>query len=231
MAATADEGGARWVVLGDTGPFINQQLVSDPRPAARILELASLWPLFLRDAGLTIVAAVILLGLPTAVMVGTVGFIVLGSLLPRVSNDGPWHSLWRQESAFDERNFNQSLVESPLLLTTNWKLVRPAGPLSTRLALPEKPTVLFGLLDGEMTVGNTKLSNCKRLGSLATDGILLMDAQACKVEGNAEVLIGDKDEAAIVKIGSLLLILDQNFLGQKAPPSNRKWLEGKINEQ
>ena len=228
MAAAADEGHARWVVLGDTGPFINKQLVTDPRPAARILELATLWPLFLRDAGLTILATVILLGMPVAVLVGTVVSIVLLPLVPLISNDGPWRSLWRQESAFDERNFNQALVESSMLLTTDWKLVRPKEPLSNTLPLPERNTVLFGLVNGELTVGQTKLNNCKRLGSLTTDDIVLMDAQACSVEGDAEVLVGDKDGAAIVKVGTLLLILDQNFLGQKAPASNREWLEGQI---
>jgi hypothetical protein len=58
-----------------------------------------------------------------------------------------------------------------------------------------------------------------------------MDAQACKVVGNAEILVGDKDEAAILKVGSLLLVLDQNFLGQKSPPSNRTWLEAKLSSE
>lgn len=155
--------------------------------------------------------------------------VVLASLLPDAVQGGSWRSLWRHESAFDERNFNQSLVESPGLLTTDWKLTRPAAPLSGRLALPEQRTVAFALVDGELTVGGTKLSKCTRLGSLATEGILLMDAQACRVEGDADVLVGDKDEAAIVKVGSLILVLDQNFLGQKAPPSNRTWLEGQLN--
>lgn len=230
MAAAADEGPARWVVIGDTGPFINQQLVSDPRPAARILELSTLWPLFLRDVGLVIIAAGIVFGLPTAILIGMAGLIVMCSLLLGPSNNGPWRSLWRQESGFDERNFNQALLESPQLLTTDWSLVRPKGPLGDQLPTPEKRTVIFGLIDEELIVGRTKLSNCRRLGSLSTDGILLMDAQACKVDGNAEVLVGDKDEAAIVQIGSLLLVLDQNFLGQKAPPSNRTWLEGQLNK-
>lgn len=230
MAAAADEGRARWVVLGDTGPFINQQLVSDPRPASRILELATLWPLFLRDAGLVIVAVILMFGLPSPVVLATVGLIPLSVLLPTSSNDGRWHSLWRQESAFDEQNFNQALVESIPLLTTDWKLVRPKAPLSNRLALPERRTVLFGLVDGELTIGDTRLHNCKRLGSISTSGILLMDSQACRVEGSAEVLVGDKDEAAVVKVGTLILVLDQNFLGQKAPPTNRTWLEGQLGD-
>jgi hypothetical protein len=225
MAATADEGRARWAILGDTGPLINQQLVSDPRPAARILELASLWPLFLRDVGLIVVAAFIAFGLPSAALLGAIGLVVAGPFISGASNDGSWRSLWRHESGFDERNFNKALVESPMLLTTEWKLVRPKGQLSGQLPAPENPTVIFGLVDGELSIGSTKLSSCKRLGSLSTDGLLLMDAQACKVVGEAKVLVGDNEEAAVVKIGSLILVLDQNFLGQKSPSSNRSWLE------
>lgn len=230
MAAAADEGRARWVVIGDTGPFINQQLVSDPRPAARILELSTLWPLFLRDVGLLIISAGIVFGLPSAILAVMAGLIVIVPLMLGPSNNGSWRSLWRQESGFDERNFNQALLESPELLATDWRLIRPKGPLGGQLPTPEKRTVIFALIDEELIVDHTKLSNCRRLGSLSTDGLLLMDAQACKVDGKAEVLIGDKDEAAIVQIGSLLLVLDQNFLGQKAPSSNRTWLEGQLNK-
>lgn len=225
MAMTADEWPARWVILGDTGPFINQQLVSDPRPAARILELATLRPLFVRDLGLALLAITIALGVPFALQLGSLTLVVLAAFFPVASHDGPWRSLWYRESAFNERNFNQILVESPVLLTSDWKLVRPKGPLQAQFTLPDHPTVVFGLVGESLTVGNTKLSNCKRLGSLSAEDVFLMDAQACKVEGDAEVLLGDTDEAAIVKIDRLILILDQNFLGQKAPAINRTWLE------
>lgn len=225
MAMTADEWPARWVILGDTGPFINQQLVSDPRPAARILELATLRPLFVRDLGLALLAMAIAFGVPFALQLVSVALVVLAAFFPVASHDGPWRSLWRRESAFDERNFNKILVNSPVLLTSDWKLHRPKGPLQAQLTLPDHPTVVFGLVGESLTLGNTKLSNCKRLGSLSTEDVYLMDAQACKVEGEAEVLLGDTDEAAIVKIGHLILVLDQNFLGQKAPAINRTWLE------
>lgn len=225
MAMTVDEWPARWVILGDTSPFLNQQLVSDPRSAARILELATLRPLFVRDLGLAVLAIAIAFGVPFVLQLGSVALVVLAALLPVASNDGPWRSLWRGESAFDERNFNKILVDSPVLLTSNWKLLRPRWALKAQFTLPDHPTVVFGLVGESMTVGNTKLSNCKRLGSLSAEDVFLMDAQACKVEGEAEVLLGDTNEAAIVKIGSLILILDQNFLGQKSPAINRTWLE------
>eukprot|EP01036_Dinobryon_divergens_P036903 gene36903-48142_t len=62
MALTATEKNTTWVILGDTGPFINQQLVSDPRPALRIIELATLWPTFFRDISLILIATCIVLG-------------------------------------------------------------------------------------------------------------------------------------------------------------------------
>lgn len=229
MAASVDEGSARWVVLGDTGPFINQQLTNDPRPAARVLELASLWPLFVRDAGLLIIATAIALGLAPVGLASVAGLLVVSVLLSASPEDGPWRSLWRQESSFDERNFNRALTDSPALLTSDWAFVHPKGPLPSRLPLPERPTVLFGLVESELLLSGVRLSNCKRLGSLSTDTVRLMDAQACKVEGVADVLIGDRNEAAILRIGeggsTLILVLDQNFLGHNAPILNRRWLE------
>lgn len=225
MAMTADEGEARWAVLGDTGPFINQQLVSDPRSSARILELATLWPLFLRDIALTLVAATIFWGSPFVIQLCAVGLVAFASFLPFASYDGPWRTLWRQESTFDERNFNQTLVESPILLTTDWQLVKQKDSFNSHLPLPERPTVMFGLVGEAVMVGDTKISNCTRLGSLPVDSVFLMDAQACKVEGRADILLGEMDEAVIVKIDKLILVLDPNFLGQKAPKTNRIWLE------
>lgn len=230
MAITAVEKNTKWVILGDTGPFINQQLVSDPRPALRILDLATLWPMFFRDIGIAIVGICIILALPFALQLGIISAVVLAALIPPSPINGPWRSLWRQESAFDERNFNLNLISSKTLLTTNWKLERAKNNLSKNLEIPATPTVLFTLVNETLTVGNTKLSNCKRLGSLSTEHVYLMDAQACTVEGDAEILVGDRSEAAILKIGTLLLVLDQNFLGQKAPKINRTWLEKTLSE-
>ena len=107
-------------------------------------------------------------------------------------------------------------------------LSRARGTLKGDLEIPEHRTVIFGLVDGSLRVGLTTLRRCRRLGSLETSGVYLMDAQACEVDGPAEVLIGDEGGAAVVKIDDVLIILDQNFLGQRAPQKNSQWLESFI---
>ena len=230
LAASVDLGAARWVTVGDTGPFISQQLVSDPRPAMRILELATHLPLFLRDCVLVIISIAILGGFSVSILIVLVTLLLTGILTFFAPHDAPWRSLWRHESGFDERNFNNALTESPYLLNTRWKLVRPIADLDSIQALPIEPTVFFGLVDNYMTIGGVRLSACKRLGSLQTEeGPFLMDAQVCKIEGPAEILVGNKNEAAIIRLNidktDVLIVLDRNFLGQKAPSNNRRWLE------
>lgn len=235
MAAAKDHGKARWVVIGDTGPFINEQLVTDPRPAARILELATLLPLFLKDVALVTLAATVLIPLSSGLACVTLGIMVIGFLFSTggsrghwISSNEPWRSLWRQESAFDERNFNRSLIQSPTLLTTDWTLRRPSRPLTNILPTSNAKTVTFGLVEGQLVFGTAVLSQCKRLGSIWIDDIKLMDSQACKISGDADILVGDKDGAAVLKIGTHILILDQNFLGRNSPPDNRVWLEAQL---
>lgn len=236
MAASMEDGNARWVVVGDTSPFINQQLISDPRAAVKILELATLWPLLIRDIGILFVGIVFILGGGSNVAITVFGLALLGGLVQSEKPHGQWLLLWQDLSAFDERNFNKSLLQSDYLLSGNWNLIRQRDPLSGRLELPTARTVIFGLVEDQLHVGNVKISLCKRLGSLATKGgPYLMDAQACLVEGGAHVLLGDMDGAAVIKLGrgdsTLILVLDRNFLGQKAPLDNVKWLDDTLKSE
>ena len=55
-----------------------------------------------------------------------------------------------------------------------------------------------------------------------------MDAQACQVEGDAEVLVGSQEAAAVLAFGKgqqrKILVLDTAFLSAGAPIANREWL-------
>jgi hypothetical protein len=55
-----------------------------------------------------------------------------------------------------------------------------------------------------------------------------MDAQACRVDGEAEILIGDRAGAAALRIpgpsGSWIVVLDRGFLAEAAPATNAAWL-------
>ena len=223
MAAAADIGGARWVVLGDNSPLLNRQLIADPRAAKRILGAASLWPTFLNDLLVTTVAIAITIGVMPVIAV----LIPVIAAFGTVTFDRPsraWKDFYVGESGFDERNFNTLLADYPDLLKGR-RLIRLKAPVSGHIALPDPETTLFLLVEGEADLGGVRFNNCKRLGSLATaEGPHLMDAQACRVTGQARVLIGTEKAAAAIAIDETIIILDVAFLGQQAPLINATWL-------
>lgn len=236
LAASYDIGGARWVVVGDNSPFINSQIFADPRPTIQLLEMATLWPAFLRD--IVVAALTFLLCLRFAapswsswspfMIVGTVA--VLAAITGLVSNgqSTSWQDAYIGESSFDERNFNVTLAENPALVDAR-RLIRMKRPVSGSVSLPSGNSLVFMLIDGTAEVGGVKLSECRRIGSLLTvEGPYLMDAQACRVDGSARMLIGTLSAAAAFVMpnakGETLVVLDAAFLAQKAPDMNVKWL-------
>jgi hypothetical protein len=62
-----------------------------------------------------------------------------------------------------------------------------------------------------------------------------MDAQACRVEGNARILIGTQQEAAAIEFSNgqyqATLVLDTAFLAQNSPEENVKWLIREMNSR
>ena len=238
LASSSDSDGARWIILGDNSPLINKQLYADPRPMIRLLELATLWPAFLKDIVLTalsiflylLFAAPKRLSLLPFMAVGSVAALALAAVaIPAASLPSiGWRDAYVGESGFDERNFNSVLAENPALVDGR-RLIRMEVPVSGSVPLPEGDSLIFMLVDGTAEIGGVKLSGCRRLGSLSTtEGPYLMDAQACRVDGSGRVLIGTREGAAAIAVtsglGKALVILDAVFLAQKAPDTNTKWL-------
>ena len=231
LAASFEDGAARWIVVGDTSPFVNRQLIADPRAAAQLIQMASLWPMFFRDLWLAFSCLVILLiRQPLLKMLSSlIVWIPLAVAIVLPSSPGPWKSIWQQQSAFDERNFNTAILSEPRLLRSRWSLIRQNESIQSLPSAVGTPTVVFGLIGDVLRVGSASLGKCHRIGNVKTDeGPFLMDAQSCEVSGDADVLIGDRAGAAAVRFNShgvpTILILDRNFLSQNAPPENAKWL-------
>jgi hypothetical protein len=235
LVMSSDIGGARWVVVGDNTPFINSQLVADPRPAIRILEMATLWPAFLNDLFLLVLCCFLLSRFPSKwhpwvplIPVTSLALVALLAVLSSARASTAWRDAFVGESAFDERNFNLALTENPELVNAR-RLIRKRLPVSGVVSLPEGNSVIFMLVNGSAEIGEVKLSQCHRMGSLQTaEGPYLMDAQACQLEGPARVLIGSPESAAAFTISeggsTATVLLDVGFLGQKAPSDNMKWL-------
>jgi hypothetical protein len=232
LASLTVDGNARWIVLGDSTPFLNRVLLSDPRPAKMFMQLATLWPLFIKDALLVLLAFACFM--PQSKKRNyLVTIILISTNLVWIANknqQSDWDSIYIGQSTFDDRNFNTQLSKSKNLLTTEWELRRVPNPLSTDDLKSKRSSVVFGLIAKELAINNVLISDCHRLGNIKTDeGPLLMDAQACKVSGDVEVLIGDKNEAAVFLTNiagkKVIVVLDQKFLAQEAPIENVMWLE------
>jgi len=225
LATVSDIGGARWIILGDNSHFVNRQLIADPRGAIRVLRAASLWPAFLQDLILTTFAIAVATGF--AHVLALLPFAGLAVSLTQESSQA-WRDIYVRESGFDERNFNKALVENPAPFAAG-RLIRMKSPVSGTAPLPSGPATVFLLVDGSAEIGGVRLDRCHRLGSLSTsEGPYLMDAQACRVQGNARVLIGMEAAAAAISVSvhgsDAIIILDSAFFVQEAPEVNSEWL-------
>ena len=156
--------------------------------------------------------------------------IVLGVVPISISNraNTGWRDAFVGESGFNDRNFNVTLSNYPKLIEGR-RLIRLKAPVSGSVELPDGNSLVFMLVDGTAEVGGVKLSRCRRMGSLLTaEGPYLMDAQACRLDGSARLLIGTANGAAAFAVrngkGEAIIFLDVAFLSQKAPDANAKWL-------
>ena len=232
LASLTVDGNARWVVLGDSTPFLNRVLLSDPRPAKMFMQLASLWPLFIKDALLVLLAFACFIP-QSKKRQYLITLTLIGMNLVWITNKNQpsdWDSIYVGQSTFDDRNFNTQLSKSKNLLNVDWELRRISNSISPADLQSKQRTVVFGLIANKLAINNVQINDCHRLGNIKTDeGPLLMDAQACKLSGDVEVLIGDKNEAAAFLINlegnKVIVVLDQKFLAQEAPIENIMWLE------
>ncbi len=140
-----------------------------------------------------------------------------------------WKDYYIGEESFDTKNFNKKIAKFPELWDSGYKLMRFNISRNGIFDIESENNVVFLEITNELYIGDIKLSNCKRLGSLDLENVFIMDGQVCKVEGkNYEILIGDEQAAIaiLVKNGEkeTIILLDKAFLSEKAPDKNVEWL-------
>jgi hypothetical protein len=229
LSAAISDSSAKWVVVGDSSPFLNQQLLADPEAIGRFVDLATLWPSILRDSFLIFVGISIFISINWAVFI----FLAISLIFTSIGIRDSIKKSFNPVLSFDERNFNVALASSPDLLTSGWK-IQQLSNLIPKIGVDIKDnTIYFGLAGEGSRFGTVTLESCRRMGQITTnEGPKIMDAQACKVVGSAKILIGTANAAAALEIktakGHAILILDKNFIGKNAPEINASWLTEKI---
>lgn len=240
LAASADQRRARWVIVGDNTPLLNSQFIADPRALRSLLNLSTLWPLFLRDSLIiTLLTFYILVPerqrathkiIMSAVLIAAAAALSL-ALFP-ANGKSRWESFYKRQSAFDPANFNETFAKNRGFLQGP-QFIRNRFRLEGNQELSNGISVVFGHVEGDAIFSSAHIGECHRLGGLDTDeGPRLMDAQVCHVEGDAEVVLGSRSAAAAFWVSSgtrhSLVILDPSFLGSRAPNSNSTWLEEQL---
>ncbi len=243
LSVAFDDAGARWVIVGDNSPLLNNQIYADPRPLILLLQNSTLWPAFLKDLALLGMLSIFLYqtaGRQRALPEASLSLLAL--LFPIASfasaqtqKPVKWQDTYLKQSGFDQRNFNEVFAEYPAIWDGR-RVIRIAKPISKTFELPEGPALIFAAIEGSVTIGNTTVKDCRRLGSLQTSqGPYLMDAQACLVQGNARVVLGSQKEAAVIEFNDgqhqATLVLDTAFLAQNSPAENIKWLLNEMTTQ
>ena len=235
-ASYTDE--ARWVFFGDNSFLLNKAIISDPKPLLSAIHFSTLWPIFISDLLIVIFFISLLFDRYPAVSPKNIGFmcwfltVVLAYGVAvkqgaKYATADFFKTTDMGESAFDRRNFNNAFVE---LLGADHiddiQIVRHKNFISEhKIGTSEKPEIHFGLVDSEIKIGDTRLFNCWRLGNLSlSGGISINDGQSCTVEGDGQVLIGKRNDAAAVKIHAdkktVIIILDPAFLSNGSLNSN-----------
>ena len=231
LIANIVDKGAHWIVVGDSSPFLNKAMLADPRPLKSIIKMASLWPTFFRD--LLLVLLIIIGGFYKRQ--NDLRYLIFLVLLPIIAiaiapkSKSSWDYFWIGETAFTESNFNNQLSKSKLLLETQWKLIRSADKLNESMLPKNNNAAIFGLVNEGAKIDGITFTNCHRIGNIqTTEGPSLMNAQVCRITGEAEAIIGNNEEAAAIKFTrngiKRILILDQNFLSQSSKNENVDWL-------
>lgn len=232
LALWSESGGARWVIVADNSMAINEQVVADPRPMISLISLGGLMPTFYRDLAIVL----IIIGCLVQEKKYIFPIIVTGALIATVgetvharSPSKSWRDFYRDESTFFPRNFNKSVAREASFFTRHdlsfyrKEFIHPETLQNGRLV------IVFGLIDETLSTSGIEVKDCKRLGGVKTsEGPMIMDGQACRVDGKVDILLGTRTSAAAIgfeqKDGYTILVFDKQFLAQHSPRENMAWL-------
>lgn len=238
LAININESGANFIVVGDNSFFVNFHLISNNDVIKCFINFATLWPVFINDFLITIF---ILLVLTTKKYLKrnfeiNIAFLfvlyIVNYVIYPIEKSKEWGNYYIGEDSYDVKNFNKKFAKYPELWDSEYSLKRFKNSKDGIIDLKPGKNILFLIIDNEIKIGNVRLFDCKRLGSLDLEDIYIVDGQVCKIEGNNyKILLGNDQEATIIQIfdkeKETIVLLDKSFLSENSPDKNVKWLINK----
>lgn len=218
--------GARFVVYGDTSPFMNLQLIANPTAFNRLLDLAMCKFSFFKNLILLVAILVYFRRPKIKFLFFTILIIIflIGYVLSN-KNSSKWEDFYINQSGFNPNNFNKKITEYNEL--NNIHIVR-SRYINLASIYKDRDSIHFGLIDEKLILKDATISNCRRMGLVDTSEFTLMDGQNCMLSGNVVPLEGSNTSSPAIKIYyhgyTKILIFDIGFLSEQAPEKNVNWL-------
>lgn len=235
--------GPVWSLVGDNSFLLNHIIAAQPEALMRYLSLASNRPALLMTLMLLAhgVAIIVISSNRLAFILGRRvdnQFLLLITLFlvsffflyaSHISNQTyristSFERLRSDWGAFDIRDHSHALVELAPALNKekDVALFYSEKVVPSRIGVSEGTEIHVGFLQEETTYPSFKIDACRRLGAiqLQSSEIYLMDAQACRVTGDVQILIGTESEAVAFSTNSIpkkIFIMDKYFLAGATP--------------
>jgi hypothetical protein len=243
LLAGAISSGPLWVLIGDNSFLSNAQIIAEPITLLSILSLVSLWPSLIYEVFLLFLCVYLtyvasghatgaqrtLLTHPITFWVIFLGFyaVAIGAtegVRPNHPLPKKWASIRPLYGPYDERSTATAIVRlAPSINASNVELKIPHEYITEdKVDIGGVTEIHIGHIKDTLQIRQARITNCGRTGAIqiGTKQISLMDAQFCSVHGDAEILLGTRDQAVALKIPGdhpLYLILDKSFLTGRVP--------------
>jgi hypothetical protein len=233
MAAYKD--GPLWILSGDNSFLMNRYLLPNPEPIFSVISLSTLRPLLLMELWILITMIIwgvsFRLNLTSTVNQRLLFFTPAIVLIPMIIYLGYQTLPFRGSTILDLKYFGGDERSSAVTIAANSGAINAGirklyihenGFSAKDVGNSGRAEIHIGHVKNQFEFGGVKIDNCgfTNYSTQNTPKITLLEAQFCRVTGDAKVIVGNNDQASILEINSsppIILILDKYFLAGSPP--------------
>lgn len=248
MAACKD--GPLWVLSGDNSFLMNRYLLPNPQPITQAISLASLYPLLILQLWLLVIMMSLgfqatkfldpSIKIKFAIILIVLSFGTLGLTpsLQKATNILMSNLVLIEPQYFggDERSSSVAIAANSKAINESKKklFVHEGGFTSKNVGNSHHEEIHIGHIKNIFQYNGVTIDNCNLTSYInkVDPKVNLLEAQYCRVSGDAKIIVGDKYQASVIQIKSeppVTLILDKYFLAGSPPfDSNVEFLLKKL---